>query len=85
MATVPDVGWAGRTNGELLALAEGGYDTFVTIDQNIVQQQDLRGRRLSVVVISCPSNKFEELVPLVPAMQHALEHIKPGHVVWVGP
>jgi len=31
--TVPEVGLAGKKNGELLALAEGKFDVFVTIDK----------------------------------------------------
>ena len=85
VTTVPEAGWAGRTNGDLLALAAGAFDTFVTIDQSMVEQQDLRGRVLSVLVISAASNRFEALAHLAPALLHALEHLRPGHVVWVGP
>ena len=81
--TVPEAGWAGRTNGELLTLAEGTFHHFVTMDQNMVEQQDLSGRELSVSVISCASNRLEALMPLVPALLYALEHIQPGQVVWV--
>lgn len=28
--TVPEAGWASKQNGELLALAEGRFDVFVT-------------------------------------------------------
>jgi len=83
VTTVPEAGWAGRTNGELLALAEGIFDHFVTIDQNLVDQQDLSGRRLSVSVICCASNRLEALMPLVPALLYALESIQPAQVVWV--
>ena len=83
VTTVPEAGWAGRTNGELLALAEGTFDHFVTIDQNIVDQQDLRGRELSVSVISCASNRLEALLPLVPVLLYALDNIQLGQIVWV--
>jgi hypothetical protein len=32
--TVPEAGWAGKSNGELLALAENSFDVFVTVAQN---------------------------------------------------
>jgi hypothetical protein len=38
--TVPEVGLAGKKNGELLTLAEGEFDVFVTIDKNIRYQQN---------------------------------------------
>jgi hypothetical protein len=31
--TVPEAGFAGKTNGELLALAEAGFDVFLTLDK----------------------------------------------------
>jgi len=79
--TVPDAGWAGNTNGELIALAEAHFDVFVTIDQNLVHQQNLEGRQLAVVVLVAPSNRFDALAPLVPAALEALRTIRPGQLV----
>jgi len=31
--TVPQMGWAGIKNGELLALAENEFEIFLTVDQ----------------------------------------------------
>jgi hypothetical protein len=39
--TVPEVGWAGKTNGELLRLAEQEFDVFLTADQKLPNQQNL--------------------------------------------
>lgn len=33
--TVKDMGWAGITNGKLMALAQLNFDVFVTVDQNL--------------------------------------------------
>jgi hypothetical protein len=39
-------------NGELLRMAElSGFDVMITSDQNIAYQQNLRGRKLSLVVL----------------------------------
>ncbi len=32
VTSVPEVGWSGKSNGELLQLAAGPFDVFVTID-----------------------------------------------------
>lgn len=32
-STVPEAGFAGKTNGELLLLAENRYEVFVTLDK----------------------------------------------------
>jgi hypothetical protein len=51
--TVSEMGWAGTTNGALIAAAEAtGFDAMVTGDQNLVHQQNLSGRTLAVVVLS---------------------------------
>ena len=33
--TVAQAGWSGLKNGKLLALAQEGFDVFITIDQNL--------------------------------------------------
>ena len=39
--TVPEAGWAGKQNGELLQLASASFDVFVTMDRNLQYQQNL--------------------------------------------
>jgi hypothetical protein len=36
--TVPEMGWAAKKNGELLKLADGRFDVFVTAGQKIPKQ-----------------------------------------------
>jgi hypothetical protein len=50
--TVDDHGWARISNGELLKTAEAaGFEVVITADQNIVYQQTLEGRKISLVVL----------------------------------
>jgi hypothetical protein len=35
------MGWASKRNGELLALAVGQFEVFLTADRNVSYQQDL--------------------------------------------
>lgn len=35
VATVPEMGWRGLKNGELIRRAENSFDVFVTIDQGL--------------------------------------------------
>ena len=40
--TIREMGWAGKTNGELLALmASAGFHVLLTVDQNLRHQQGL--------------------------------------------
>lgn len=44
--------WERISNGELLSLAEGaGFDLIVTTDKNVRYQQNLAGRKISIVVL----------------------------------
>ena len=45
-------GWGGIKNGDLLRLAEGEFDLFITSDQSIRYQQNLAGRRIPILEIS---------------------------------
>jgi hypothetical protein len=48
-------GWDRLTNGDLLAEAEGaGFDVLLTAHKNMRYQQNLAGRRITVVVLSTP-------------------------------
>ncbi len=33
--TVPQMGWAGVKNGNLMSLAEEEFDVFITVDRNL--------------------------------------------------
>jgi hypothetical protein len=44
--------WERISNGELLNLAEtAGFDVLVTTDKNVRYQQNLAGRKISIVVL----------------------------------
>lgn len=64
--TVPQMGWAGIKNGQLLALAETEFDVFITVDRNLSFQQDLPQFDLAVIVLQAPSNRLADLKPLAP-------------------
>lgn len=83
--TVVERGWSGKSNGELLTLAQDDFDVFLTMDQGIEYQQNLQGKSIGLVVIRAPSNRIENLQPLMPKINGALETIQPGTVVRVEP
>ena len=64
--TVPQMGWAGVKNGELLALAEAEFDVFITVDRNLSFQQNLPQFNIAVIVLQAPSNRLADLKPLAP-------------------
>ncbi len=51
VTTAKERGWDTLSNGELLAEAErAGFEVFLTADKNIRYQQNLAGRKVSIVV-----------------------------------
>lgn len=51
-ATAQQKGWGGFKNGRLLALAEPEFDLFLTSDRNVQYQQNLKGRKIAVLLLS---------------------------------
>ncbi len=82
--TVSGQGWAGLENGELLRRARGEFDVFVTMDQNLPHQQNLRAIGTPVVLVYAKSNRFVDLRPLIPAILTAIAAVQPGEVRRVG-
>jgi hypothetical protein len=83
--TVPEVGFAGKKNGELLSLAEqAGFHVFITLDQGIEYEQNLGRRSLAVILIRAKSSRLEDLVPHAAEILAALESIGVGQLVHVG-
>lgn len=86
VATVAEMGWAGVKNGALIRRASWVFDAFVTVDRGIARRPDLvaEAGSLAVVVLSTPSNRIEDLTPLVPALQRALDAPRAGEVIAIG-
>ncbi len=81
--TVSEQGWAGKKNGELLQLAADEFDVFITIDQNLITQQNLSNFNIAVVVVVAISNRLEILKPLMPQVQKVLATIQAGEAIRV--
>lgn len=81
--TVTQRGWAGKKNGELLGLAQGEFDVFITVDQNLRFQQNLLKYSIAVVVLLVQENKLANYLPLIPSLQNALSTIKSGDLFLV--
>jgi predicted nuclease of predicted toxin-antitoxin system len=82
--TVPEMGWASKRNGELLALAAAEFDVFLTVDRNLSYQQDVSTFDIAVVVLVARSNSIDEVRPLVSQILEALANAKRGRVTLVG-
>ena len=73
---VKDQGWGGVKNGELLRLAEGSFDLFITSDQNIRYQQNLSGRLIPIIELS--TNNLRRILASTSLLLSTIENVKPG-------
>jgi predicted nuclease of predicted toxin-antitoxin system len=78
--TVHDRHWSGLKNGDLLRAAEPDYDVFVTADQNLQYQQNLKGFKIRVAVLAAHTNRLQDLLVLVPELLRVCGTLAPGEV-----
>lgn len=82
--TVAAMGWTGIRNNELLQLAAGEFDAFLTADQNLEHQQNLSALPIAVVVLVVPTNRIQSLRPLIPVLLQTFQTLAPRQLVRVG-
>ena len=71
-------GMDGLKNGALLARASGEFDVFVTMDGNIVFQQNYAKLPLRIVALRAASNRLADTEPLMPKLLALLPTLRPG-------
>ena len=83
VSTVRQMNWLGMSNGRLLVAANPHFDVFLTVDKNLVRQQDLTGLRIAVIVLRARSNKIEDLGQLMPQVLLILASVQPSTVTFL--
>jgi rRNA-processing protein FCF1 len=84
--TVAEMGWRGTKNGALLRrMREAGFMVMLTADRHIEHQQNIARSGVGLIVMHPHRVRIQELVPLAPAVIDALDAVRPGEVVHVGP
>ena len=78
--TVPEMGWAGKRNGELLHLASREFTLFITVDKNLQHQQTIENYNIAVVVLDAVSNKYEELTKFIPPLVDKIHTLEKGEI-----
>jgi predicted nuclease of predicted toxin-antitoxin system len=73
--TAQQMGWKNIQNGELLDLAEGEFDLFITADQGVRYQQNLTGRRIRILELS--TNKLRLIEAAASQIKEAVDLIGP--------
>ena len=72
--TVSEMNWNGIKNGKLMALCfENNFDLLLTIDKNLMFQQNLDKYEVTIVVFNSFTSKLEELVLFMPSFKSQID------------
>ncbi|MFT5469397.1 MAG: hypothetical protein ACI8UO_004518 [Verrucomicrobiales bacterium] len=77
--SVPKIGWAGISNGNLLEKAQHTYDVMITMDRGIPYQQQIAKFDLALIGLRAKSNRLADTQPLMPKVIALLSSVLPGH------
>jgi len=80
VCTVRELNLSGIKNGKLMTYcAENSFDVLLTIDKNLMFQQNLEKYPVTIAVLNSVTSKIEELVTFLPSFKsqaHKLEKHK---------
>lgn len=83
VTTVAEANWLTLPDNELLALAQGKFDVFITLDQGFAHQHNLRRLSFGIVILRVPANTMQVYEPIFDRVRQAAETVKAGEVVHV--
>jgi predicted nuclease of predicted toxin-antitoxin system len=81
--TAAQMGFAGKSNGDLLRSAAGKIDCFVTVDANLAHQNQLSALPFGVIILRAPSNRLADLQGLIFELTATLATLQPGQIVLI--
>lgn len=77
--TAFELGWSTLENGALLAAAEDSFDLLITTDQKLSYQQNLTGRKLSILVLTTTS--WPRIEKSAREILETIERFRPGELL----
>ncbi len=84
VSTVRDEGWTSQRNGDLLReMVAAGFTVFVTMDRNLMHQQNVSAGDIAVFVLRARTNRLQDLAPLAPKLRSVMLSARIGEVVYV--
>jgi hypothetical protein len=63
---------------------EHRYEILITMDGNMLHQQDITSHRIAVIALKAASNRLADTAPLMPLVLEQLAFFKPGTLVFIG-
>ena len=66
--TVNEMKWCGVKNGNLMSLCVANqFDIILTIDKNMIHQQNIEKYPITIAVFNASTSKMEELILFIPS------------------
>jgi predicted nuclease of predicted toxin-antitoxin system len=79
--TVGELNWKGMKNGFLLHKAvQNEFDIFLTIDKNILHQQNAAQFNISIVVLNSGNSTIESLQEIIPVFIRKIHSFEKGNI-----
>ena len=73
--TVREMGWSGVKNGKLISLCvDNHFEVILTIDKNMIYQQNLENYPITIAVLNSSSSKIEEIILFIPSFLKQIDH-----------
>jgi D-alanyl-D-alanine carboxypeptidase len=80
--TARQQGWDTLATGELLRAAEeAGFNILLTADQNLAYQQNLKGRKIAIVILG--GNRWSNVKKVMSRIVTAVDSVQPGACIVV--
>ena len=75
--TVRELGLSGIKNGRLMTYCvENKFDILLTIDKNLMHQQNLDKYQVTIVVLNCLTSKIDELITFLPSFKLQIDDLQ---------
>ncbi len=72
--TVRELELSGIKNGKLMTFCvENKFDILLTIDKNLIHQQNLDKYAITIVVFNCNTSKIDELITFLPSFKSQID------------
>jgi len=83
---VQQLGWQDLKNGLLLTAAEdAGYEVLITADKQMRHKQNLRDRKICLIVLNSLRIVIDEIAPLAPQVLEILRDLPEVSLIIVNP
>ena len=79
VSTVSEMRWSGIKNGKLMTLCvENNFDILLTVDKNLMFQQNIENYSLTIVALNSPTSKLESLLNYLPNFMLQIKNFQKG-------